>query len=147
MAKKFNIEQYRSEINEKINVLTAKVNELEKDRYNKYWEIRDIKDEIADLETRRDPKFMCELCYSDRHAYEIIRIETEKRMVIRRLIAKRVNVGEFYMSDCQDYEFESDTNAVEYTVRLHKDGFFYATNNCNPFRITNEPHEYFDYSF
>ena len=147
MAKKFNIESYRSEINEQINVLTAKVNELEKDRRTNFWEIRDIKDEIAELETRRDPKFMCELCYSDRHAYEIVRIETEKRMVIRRMVAKRINIGEFVMSDAQDYAFESNPNAPEYTVRLHKDGFFYATNNCNPFRITSEPYEYFDYSF
>ena len=147
MAQKFNIESYRSSIDEKINALTAQVEELKKDRYANFWEIRRINDEISDLKDRRDPKFMCEVCYSDRHAYEILRIESEKRMVIRRMIAKRINVGEYPMSDAQDYAFESNQNAEEFTVRLHKDGLFYATDNCNPFRITSEPCEYFDYSF
>lgn len=147
MAKKFNIEHYRSEIKKQIVALTEKANELAKDKRNNYWEIKDVEEEIDDLEMRLDPKFMCELCYSDRHAYEIIRIESEKKMVIRRLSARRVNIGDYYMSDAQDWEFEPNPNAPEVTVRLHKDGFFYATNNPDPFRITKEPYEYFDFSF
>lgn len=147
MKQTFNMDSYRSKINGQIAVLTAKMDELNKDRRNNFWEIRDLEDEIEKLTILIDPKFVCELCYSDRHAYQVIRMETEKRMVVRRMTAKRVNVGEYWMSDAQDYEFTENPDAPEITLRLHKDGFWYATNNCDPFRITKEPHEYFDYSF
>ena len=147
MKQNFNMDSYRSKINGQIAVLTAKMDELNKDRRNNFWEIRDLEDEIEKLTILIDPKFVCELCYSDRHAYQVIRMETEKRMVVRRMTAKRVNVGEYWMSDAQDYEFTENPDAPEITLRLHKDGFWYATNNCDPFRITKEPHEYFDYSF
>ena len=147
MKQTFNMDSYRSKINGQIAVLTAKMDELNKDRRNNFWEIRDLEDEIEKLTILIDPKFVCELCYSDRHAYQVIRMETEKRMVVRRMTAKRVNVGEYWMSDAQDYEFTENPDAPEITIRLHKDGFWYATNNCDPFRITKEPHEYFDYSF
>ena len=147
MAQKFNTESYKTNINNQIAVLTAKMEEMNKDRRNNFWEIKDLEDEIENLKTLLDPKFVCELCYSDRHAYQVIRMETEKRMVVRKMTAKRVNVGEYWMSDAQDYEFTENQDAPEITLRLHKDGFWYATNNCNPFRITSEPHEYFDYSF
>ena len=141
------MDSYRSKINGQIAVLTAKMDELNKDRRNNFWEIRDLEDEIEKLTILIDPKFVCELCYSDRHAYQVIRMETEKRMVVRRMTAKRVNVGKCWMSDAQDYEFTENPDAPEVTLRLHKDGFWYATNNCDPFRITKEPHEHFDYSF
>ena len=147
MKQTFNMDSYRRKINGQIAVLTAKMDELNKDRRNNFWEIRDLEDEIEKLTILIDPKFVCELCYSDRHAYQVIRMETEKRMVVRRMTAKRVNVGEYWMSDAQDYEFTENPDAPEITLRLHKDGFWYATNNCDPFRITKEPHEYFDYSF
>lgn len=147
MKHTFNMDSYRSKINGQISVLTAKMDELNKDRRNNFWEIRDLEDEIEKLTILIDPKFVCELCYSDRHAYQVIRMETEKRMVVRRMTAKRVNVGEYWMSDAQDYEFTENPDAPEITLRLHKDGFWYATNNCDPFRVTKEPHEYFDYSF
>lgn len=147
MAQKFNMESYKTNINNQIAVLTAKMEEMKKDRRNNFWEIRDLEDKIENLQLLLDPKFVCELCYSDRHAYQVIGMETEKRMVVRRMTAKRVNVGEYWMSDAQDYEFTENQDAPQITLRLHKDGFWYATNNCNPFRITSDPHEYFDYSF
>ena len=147
MAQKFNMESYKTNINNQIATLSARMEEMKKDRRNNFWEIRDLQDEIERLALRLNPRFVCEYCYSDRHAYEVIRMETEKRMVVRRLTPKRVNIGEHVMSDAQDYEFTSNTDAPEITLRLHKDGRWYATNDCNPFGITNEPHEYFDYSF
>lgn len=45
-----------------------------------------------------------EMCYSDRHAYEIVEVIDDKHIVIRRCKATRIdNNG---MSDCQDYEYE-----------------------------------------
>lgn len=147
MKQTFNMDSYRSKINGQIAVLTAKMDELNKDRRNNFWEIRDLEDKIEKLSLRIDPKFVCEYCYSDRRAYQVIRMETEKRMVVRRMTATRVNIGKYVMSDAQDYEFKENPDAPEITLRLHKDGFWYATNNCDPFGITKEPHEYFDYSF
>lgn len=147
MAQKFNIESYKTNINNQIADLSWKVEMGRKDRRSNHWEIQDLEDKIENLRLLIDPKFVCELCYSDRHAYQVIRMETEKRMVARRLTPQRVNIGEYVMSDAQDYEFTENPDAPEITLRLHKDGFWYASNNCNPFRITSEPHEYFDYSF
>lgn len=147
MAQKFNIESYKTNINNQIADLTWSVEMMRKDRRSNFWEIQDLEDKIENLRLLIDPKFVCELCYSDRHAYQVIRMETEKRMVVRRLTPQRVNIGEYVMSDAQDYEFTENPDAPEITLRLHKDGFWYASNNCNPFRITSEPHEYFDYSF
>ena len=147
MAQKFNIESYKTNINNQIVDLTRKVEMMRKDRRSNHWEIQDLEDKIENLRLLLDPKFVCELCYSDRHAYQVIRMETEKRMVVRRLTPQRVNIGEYVMSDAQDYEFTENPDAPEITLLLHKDGFWYASNNCNPFRITSEPHEYFDYSF
>lgn len=147
MAQKFNMESYRLNINKQIEVLTAKMEEMKVNKYQHFWEIRDLEDEIEKLSLRIDPKFVCELCYSDRHAYQVIRMETEKRMVVRRLTPQRVNIGQYVMSDAQDYEFTENPDAPEITLRLHKNGLWYSTDNCNPFSITAEPHEYFDYSF
>lgn len=147
MAQKFNMESYKETLKKQIESLTWSVELMRKDRRSNFWEIQDLEDKIENLKLLLDPKFVCELCYSDRHAYQVIRMETEKRMVVRRMTAKRVNVGEYWMSDAQDYEFTENPDAPEITLRLHKDGFWYSTNNCNPFRITSEPHEYFDYSF
>lgn len=147
MAQKFNIESYKTNINNQIADLTWRVEIMRKDRTSNHWEIQDLEDKIENLRLLIDPKFVCELCYSDRHAYQVIRMETEKRMVVRRLTPQRVNIGEYVMSDAQDYEFTENPDAPEITLRLHKNGFWYASNNCNPFHITSEPHEYFDYSF
>lgn len=147
MKQKFNMDSYKTDISNQIASLSWTMELMKKDRRSNYWEIRDLEDKIENLKLLLDPKFVCELCYSDRHAYQVIRMETEKRMVVRRMTAKRVNVGEYWMSDAQDYEFTENPDAPEITLRLHKDGFWYATNNCDPFRITKEPHEYFDYSF
>ena len=147
MAQKFNIESYKTNLNNQIADLSRKVEMMKKDRRSNHWEIVDLEDKIKDLRLLLDPKFVCELCYSDRHAYQVIRRETEKRMVVRRMTAKRVRVGEYWMSEAQDYEFTENPDAPEFTLRLHKDGYWYASNNCNPFRITSEPREYFDFSF
>ena len=53
-----------------------------------------------------------EMCYSDRHAYEVVEIIDDKHLLIRRCDAKRIdNNG---LSDDQDYE---------YTLRPYKEIF------------------------
>lgn len=65
-----------------------------------------------------------EYYYSDREPYEVIAVEDQKHITIRRLDAKRVdNNG---MSDCQDYEFYS--NDEYYGIDLVKRGdYWYST--------------------
>lgn len=138
--KQFDIDSYRSEIAKEI---AAVIEEMKRTR--DYWERRELADKYEDLCDRLNPKFMCEYCYSDRHAYEVLRIETAKRMVIRQLNAIRVD--DRGMSDAQNYAFSSNPKAPEVVVRLHKNGRWYEKGNCNPFGITHEPHEYFDFSF
>lgn len=51
-----------------------------------------------------------EMCYSDRHAYEVVKVIDDKHLLIRRCDAKRIdNNG---LSDDQDYE---------YTLRPYKE--------------------------
>ena len=45
-----------------------------------------------------------EMCYTDRHAYEIVEVIDEKHILIRRCKATRIdNNG---MSECQEYKYE-----------------------------------------
>lgn len=147
MKQNFNLETYRKDIQDQINTLTSKMELMNKDRRNNFWEIRDLEDEIEDLKLRLNPQFMCEYCWSDRHAYEVLRMVTPKMMVVRKLIPQRINVGEYWMSDAQDYSFTSNPDAPEVTLRLHKNGRWYTSGGSTPFGITKEPHEYYDYSF
>lgn len=51
-----------------------------------------------------------EMCYSDRHPYEVVKVIDDKHLLIRRCDAKRIdNNG---MSECQEYE---------YTLRPYKE--------------------------
>lgn len=53
-----------------------------------------------------------EMCYSDRHAYEVVKVIDDKHLLIRRCDVKRIdNNGE---SECQDYE---------YTVKPYEETF------------------------
>lgn len=53
-----------------------------------------------------------EYLWSDRHAYEVIKVFDQNHIVIRRLTAKRIDKNG--MSECQDYEYIScETNSCE----------------------------------
>ena len=44
-----------------------------------------------------------EMCYSDRHPYEVVKVIDDKHLLIRKCDAKRIdNNG---MSECQEYEY------------------------------------------
>ena len=139
--KKFDVDSYRAEINAEIAGLKA-AKKAEKDWYKRSR----LQDKIESAELRLNPKWMCKLYWSDRHAYEVIRIETAKRMVVRRLIAERCDDGP-YMSDAQGYKFRKNKKAPEVVVRMHKNGLWYEAGDSTPFCLTSEPHEYFDFSF
>lgn len=75
------------------------------------------------LEERSKPKkpeigMGCtEMWYSDREAYEVVRIKDDRHVVVRELKCKLI--GSYYD---QEYEYESDPNGREKTLFLTKKG-------------------------
>ena len=62
-----------------------------------------------------------EMCYSDRHAYSIVRVDPNgKRIWIQRDTATRTD--DRGMSDAQEYKYEPDTSAAILELRLNKRG-------------------------
>lgn len=51
-----------------------------------------------------------EMCYSDRHAYEVVKVIDDKHLLIRKCDAKRI-----------DHNGESDDQEYEYTLRPYKE--------------------------
>lgn len=61
-----------------------------------------------------------ELCYSDRHAYEVVAIKDDRHITIRRLKAKRIDHNG--LSECQDYEYTSNPDGATRNLFLTKKG-------------------------
>lgn len=59
--------------------------------------------------------------YSDSHAYEVVEVENQQNVTIRRL--KAIRTDNYGMSDTQDYRYESDENAGKEKIRLTKNGW------------------------
>jgi hypothetical protein len=90
-----------------------------------------------------------ELCWTDRHAYEIVKVIDDRHIIIRRLNAVRTdNNG---MSDCQDYDYYSDLTGM--TLKLFRDrkGVWrerIGTHELGSTRYAvGYAEEYYDYSF
>lgn len=80
--------------------------------------------------------------YSDCHAYEVIEvINGGKKLGIRRLKATE-------QSPCgNNWKLESDeTEKVTY-VKLYKNGCYGFSADSKRFKLSNHPHEYYDYEF
>lgn len=150
MAQKFDINNYRMELVKEIAEHTKKVEALkalprEKRGYEVIRERQNLEVLIQKQTLMLNPMYMCEYCYSDRHAYEVIRLESAKQMAVRQMSAKRVdNNG---MSDSQEWHCTPNPNAPVITLRLHKNGCWYESGNASPFGVTAEPYEYYDFSF
>ena len=91
-----------------------------------------------------------EMCYSDRHPYEIIEVKDERHITIRRLDAKRIdNNG---MSECQEYEYTSREDAPSYRLYLNNEGRWVrrvgknGVDNSSGWYV-GAAEEYFDFSF
>lgn len=153
---KFNYEAYKAEKEAQIAEAQAVYDDVMsrqpdyktstfEERCTWYDERANAEHNLRRLQLLKDPKFVCELCYSDRHAYEVLRMDTERKMVVRQL--KAIRTDDRGMSESQDYDFVSDVKQPEVVLRMHKNGRWYATDCCNPFTITEEPYEYYDFSF
>lgn len=62
-----------------------------------------------------------EMCYSDRHPYEVVEIIDKRHLMIRRMNSKRIdNNGQ---SECQEYEYSSNLNATPIKIFKSKTGW------------------------
>ena len=90
-----------------------------------------------------------EICYSDRHPFEIIEVKDARHITVRALDWKRVDDNG--MSDSQEYEYISNPNNHTANLFLTKQGKWrerYPAGNlgCNCFYI-GEAERYYDYCF
>lgn len=65
--------------------------------------------------------YVTEYLWSDRHAYEVVKVVDQKHVFIRRL--KAIRTDKWGMSDSQNYRYESDENAS--TKELVKRGDYW----------------------
>lgn len=89
-----------------------------------------------------------ELCYTDRHPYEIIEVKDSRHITVRRLDHKRIdNNG---ISESQDYEYSSNPNNPVATLFKTKDGKWVERigkrYGCNGWKL-GKAEEYYDFSF
>lgn len=89
-----------------------------------------------------------EMCYSDRHPYEIIAIKDDRHITARQLDAKRIDGNGF--SESQDYEYTSNPDNRAVNLFKTKDGRWREKYGCgslgNCFAL-GFAEEYYDFSF
>lgn len=86
-----------------------------------------------------------ELCWSDRHAYTIVEVRSERRVVVQADIAKRTDKNG--MSECQTYLFEPNPKAPLVVLTLRKDGRWRRVGDKSGAFLLGKRMEYHDYSF
>lgn len=97
-------------------------------------------------------KYVTYYGYTDRHAWEVIKIISDKTVQIRRLTTKLIKAPvEFYPGGFsghyadnynQEYEYTSNPNNATQQIRLGKHGW-----GLGKFGMSDKPHEFYDYNF
>lgn len=89
-----------------------------------------------------------ECCWSDRHAYTIVEVVTDKLIVVQRDKVKRTDQNG--MSESQQYSYEADPEGAKVEVTLRKNGKWITKGeglkNGTGWLIGSR-REYHDYSF
>lgn len=88
-----------------------------------------------------------EMCYSDRHAYTIVRVASNgKNISVQR--DKAIRVDDRGITEAQDYRYERDTDAPVMELRLNKKGQWklWHSPQGNTFMVGVRS-EYFDFGF
>ena len=93
-----------------------------------------------------------EVCWTDRHPYTIIKVESEREIVVQA--DKAIRQDKNGMSECQDYRFETDTRGNVSVLVLKKSKkspsgkWVRKGDSINGTRyLLGERREYHDYSF
>lgn len=89
-----------------------------------------------------------EMCWSDRHAYEIVEVKDARHITVRKLDYKRIdNNG---MSEMQTYEYTSNEDNPKATLFLTKKGEWRERigRELGCYRwVIGHAEEYYDFSF
>lgn len=88
-----------------------------------------------------------EICWSDRHAYTIIEVINDTKIVVQQDKATRTDANG--MSDAQSYAFSPDLSGSKRTLSLRKNGRWVPVGlgmNDGNF-VIGMRQEYYDYSF
>ena len=89
-----------------------------------------------------------EMCYTDRHPYEVIAVKDDRHITVRELDWKRIDTNG--MSDCQDYEYFSNPENRTAELFRTKQGQWRErigrSLGCNGFYI-GYAERYHDFSF
>jgi hypothetical protein len=113
---------------------------------------------IDDEPVNRSPKnfkFANMHGWSDVHAYEIVRVVSEKQIIVRRMTATKIPfkmdfhpggfVGHVANQNEQKHTYASNPEAQEIRAYRRKDGYFYS--DYGRHALSNEPYEFYDYNF
>ena len=110
---------------------------------------------------RGDKIYMNRQGYTDVHPYEVISIDTPKKMTIREMLAteteeskKRrretfIPAGFFGITDnnVQEWDIRScDNKDLDFAVRLHGDGYWYDACGSR-YTISDKPIKFYDFNF
>jgi hypothetical protein len=91
---------------------------------------------IIDAHQNADPVVgdgVTELCYTDRRAYTIIKIISNKEIIIQR--DKTIRLDPKGMSDCQRYEYSTDKTGETVTLTKRNNNKWYV--KTIPMRYSN----------
>lgn len=99
--------------------------------------------------------------YTDMRPYEVIRIDTPKKMIIREMLATETKESkkrrkESFVptgflgvtdNDVQEWDIRSNPDPqFDFAVRLHGDGYWYDANG-NRYTISDKPIKFYDFNF
>ena len=97
-------------------------------------------------------KYVTYFGYTDRHAWEVIRVVSKKTVQIRRLSTKLIKAptqfypggfsGHFADNYSQEYEYTSNPANATQIIRLGKNGW-----GLGRFGMSDKPCEFYDYNF
>ena len=95
--------------------------------------------------------------HTDVDPFEVIRVVSEKTMVIREMKAEIINFADLKFIPGgfsahspnqreQKWDIQTDPNGLQRTIRKHKDGVWYSPGGMY-YTINTEPHKFYDYNF
>lgn len=83
--------------------------------------------------------------YSDILPYEVVRVDSEKKVWLRQMTATATPDSNYYGR--QEYTYASNPDAVAFFVRLNKRGVWKAPKDSSIYMMADKPRYYRDPSF
>jgi hypothetical protein len=86
-----------------------------------------------------------ELCWTDRHAYTVVEVVSDRKIIVQRDTATRSDKDG--MSDSQSYTYTPNPNEPRLVLTLRKDGKWRRMGDSGNVFALGFRQEYQDYSF